>query len=149
MTEAATHLHGSAIAVGSQGLLIIGAPGTGKSTLALDMIARGAQLVSDDQVAVQAEGARLMLSAPDPIAGLIEARGVGILKMPYLPAARLHLMVDLDRETPGRLPERKDHCLLGHQVPVILGAGLKVLAPILILLLTEAKLMDPDHPETA
>ena len=45
-------LHATAVAVAGRGLLIRGASGSGKSGLALEMMARGAQLVSDDRVIV-------------------------------------------------------------------------------------------------
>ncbi len=50
---ATTQLHASAVAVDGRGCLITGASASGKSTLALEMIALGAELVADDRVDVR------------------------------------------------------------------------------------------------
>ena len=74
--ETESYLHGSAVAVGEHALLITGAAGAGKTTLALEMIALGAELIADDRVGAWPDGAgRLWLSAPPNIAGLVEMRG--------------------------------------------------------------------------
>lgn len=94
--SAARLYHGAALVVGTTGLLITGAPGSGKSALAIRLIesaaARGrfARLVSDDQVEIRLVGDRVVASAPKTIAGLIECRGSGVLKAPYLGRAVLH-----------------------------------------------------------
>ena len=80
--QAAAQLHASAVAVEGRGCLITGAAGSGKSTLALEMVALGAELVADDRVDIRRSGKALLLSAPASIAGLVEARGVGILRLP-------------------------------------------------------------------
>ena len=43
-----TMVHGSAVAIGSLGVLIVGPSGSGKSDLVLRLIDRGAKLISDD-----------------------------------------------------------------------------------------------------
>ena len=107
-------LHATCVAAGDRGLLILGAVGTGKSTLALQLIALGARLVSDDQVAISAEGECLVARCPAPsIRGLIEARGFGFLRLDPQPAARLILALDLDRSEPARLPPPRQITLLG------------------------------------
>ena len=74
-------VHGSAVSVEGRGCLITGASGSGKSTLALEMIAAGAVLVADDQTRINESPDGLMMTAPPSIAGRIEARGVGVLKL--------------------------------------------------------------------
>jgi HPr kinase/phosphorylase len=91
-------LHGSCAARGEAGVLLIGAPGSGKSDLVLRLIDRGFVLVADDQLDIEGGAA----SAPEALAGLIEVRGLGILRVPYLARARLALVVSLQR--PERLP---------------------------------------------
>ena len=149
MSEIATTLHGTAIAVEERGLLILGAPGSGKSTLAIELIALGAVLVADDSVAIRHHGEGLLLAVPQRNRGLIEARGVGILRMAFRDTAPLHLIADLDAETGHRLPSRCHRSLLGRDVPVILGKGRQGLASILMALLSGADLIDPDAPLTA
>jgi HPr kinase/phosphorylase len=92
-------LHGSCVARNDDAILLVGPPGSGKSDLALRLLARGFQLVADDQVEVT-DG---VASSPDALAGLLEARGLGIVRLPYRSRVRLALIVDLT-EGPDRLP---------------------------------------------
>ena len=132
---AATQLHASAVAVDGRGCLITGRAGSGKSTLAIEMVALGAELVADDRVDVRLAGDALILSAPAPIAGLVEVRGAGILRLPVRPEAPLALVVDLDEAERERLPEGRRRVLLGVPCPLLLGrrrAGLAALATVLL-----------------
>lgn len=128
-------LHASAVAVAGHGCVITGAAGAGKSTLALEMMALGAELVADDRVDVRRAGGALMLSAPAAIAGMIEARGIGILRLPGRSEAPLALVVDLDRPETGRLPEPRRRDLLGIACPLVLGRARAGLAAMLVVLL--------------
>lgn len=47
------------IAIGGRALLIEGPPGSGKSSLALSLIDRGAMLIGDDSVLLEARHGRL------------------------------------------------------------------------------------------
>lgn len=116
-------LHASCVAMEGRGLLIMGAAGSGKSATALQLMAMGAALVSDDVTRIrQSEGA-LMASCPATIAGLIEARGLGILRAPALPEARLVLAVDMDREETERLPPHRSIPVLGQDLDLVLRPG--------------------------
>lgn len=112
-------VHGTCVALGQNGVLIIGAAGRGKSALALQLIALGCVLVADDRVAVTNDGGGLLAICPPTIAGLIEARGIGILTAATLPEARIVLVVDLDRNEVARLPARRHVQLLGCDIAVI------------------------------
>lgn len=127
-------LHASAVAVAGSGCLITGSAGTGKSTLALEMIAAGATLIADDRTEVRRDGEALTLAAPPAIAGRIEIRGVGLMRLPNA-IAPLALIVDLEREAAARLPAPRYRHLLGLARPVILGRGRVGLAAILRLIL--------------
>lgn len=99
-------VHGTCVDIGGVGILIRGEPGSGKSDLGLRLIAAGARLVGDDYVSVRAFGEALYASAPDTILGLIEVRGIGVVRLPHKPATRLGLVIDLARpESVPRLPE--------------------------------------------
>jgi HPr kinase/phosphorylase len=92
------------------GVLLLGESGTGKSGMALQLIARGAALVADDRVELFTRDGALWARAPAPLAGLIEARGVGIVKLPYATEARIALAVRLVSEgAVTRLPERENY----------------------------------------
>ncbi len=134
--ESVAFLHGSAVAVGDQALLITGSSGTGKTTLALEMIALGAQLVADDRVdARPGEDGRLWLSTPPSIAGLVEVRGFGLVRLATHPCAALKLIADLDHAETERLPPRRERVLSGIACPVILCKGRPGLAAVLTCLL--------------
>ncbi|MGR3496562.1 HPr kinase/phosphorylase [Citreimonas sp.] len=112
-------LHASAVALNGRGLLIRGASGSGKSGLALQLMALGASLVSDDRTVVSRAGAQVRLNAPDTIRGRIEARGVGILNADAVRDATLVAVVDLDTPEAERLPPHRVTDILGVAVALI------------------------------
>lgn len=104
-------IHATAVLVGARAVLIRGPSGSGKSRLALELIAaarsgalRFARLVGDDRVHVEAAHGRLLVRPAAALAGMIEVRGAGILKLPYEPSAVVGLVVDLAAAA-ERLPE--------------------------------------------
>ncbi|MCZ4353150.1 HPr kinase/phosphatase C-terminal domain-containing protein [Roseovarius aestuarii] len=106
-------LHATSIAVEGRAALIRGASGSGKSGLALQLMALGAGLVSDDRTVVWRDGDLLIADAPAPIRGQIEARGVGILNAPAMGPAQVVLLIDLDAEPGARLPVPVSEDVLG------------------------------------
>lgn len=142
-TEA--EVHASAVAVAGRGLLITGATGAGKTTLALEMIALGAVLVGDDRIRVTAGPGGLMLSASPAIAGLAEVRGFGLARLETSPPVPLALIADLDRAEPERLPPARQQDLSGIACRVMLCKGRSGLAAILTCLLRAAEWPGPEH----
>lgn len=128
-------IHASAVAVDGRGLLITGASGSGKSSLALEMMALGADLVADDRVEVRRhpEGG-LILSAPETIRGLIEARGLGLLRAPVV-MARAMAVIDLDQKETARLPKRREIVIAGEVLPLLAGVESRAIASMLVLYL--------------
>ena len=113
-----TH-HATCVALGDSAVLILGAAGRGKSSLALQVMALGGVLVADDRVLLKAEGDRLLAQCPPAILGLIEARGAGILHAAYQAQAQVALVVDLDQSESQRLPERAYTRICGCDIPLI------------------------------
>ena len=112
-------LHASAVAIGSSGLLITGPSGSGKSSLALELMALGATLVADDRVLVTSSSeSGILMSAPEALQGLIEARGMGLLNAPCRPA-RLVAVVDLSTVESQRLPDRHETVIANEVIPTI------------------------------
>jgi hypothetical protein len=97
-------LHASCVAIGNRGVLLTGASGAGKSDLALRLIDRGARLVGDDGVMIEAFNGRLLASPGPNIEGQMEVRGLGILAFPWVSRVPLALVVALDQEVP-RMPD--------------------------------------------
>lgn len=141
---ATAQLHASAVAVEGRGCLITGRAGAGKSTLALEMLALGAELVADDRVDLRCEGAGVALSAPPALAGLLEARGAGILRLASRSQAPLALVVDLDEAEAERLPPRRDCLVLGERVPLIRARAMPGVAALAMVLLRSRGLCDPE-----
>ena len=96
------NIHATALVCGDTGLLLRGPSGSGKSALALGLIDRlrhagqFAALVADDRVLVGTDGGRLLARAPDPIRGLAELRGYGIVSVPTVSRAVVDIVADLD-----------------------------------------------------
>lgn len=130
MTEP-MQLHASCVAIGEAGVLVTGGAGAGKSTLALELIALGARLVADDQVVLVREQDRLVASAPEETSGMVEARGVGILKLEPRARVALSVLVDLDSVEARRLPPGREAEIGGIRLPLIHGRGMRGLPAIL------------------
>ena len=109
----------SCVAVGGRALLIEGAPGTGKSSLALALIDRGARLVGDDGVTLEGDGTRLLASPPPNTAGLIEVRNVGLLRMETEARVPVALVVRLDAGAPRFIDEAGTVEIGGVTVPLV------------------------------
>lgn len=111
-------LRAGCVALAGRGVLIMGASGSGKSGLALELMAMGCDLVSDDQTLISAGDCGLLARAPEAIAGRIEARGVGILAaVPVV--ARVVLAVDLDTPETDRLPPWRNTMIAGIAVALL------------------------------
>jgi HPr kinase/phosphorylase len=112
MTAQPGTVHASAVLVGARAVLIRGPSGSGKSRLALELIetARAgspafARLVADDRIHLEVAHGRLLARPPAALAGLIEVRGVGLMRLDHEPSAVVGLVVDLAAADAERLPE--------------------------------------------
>lgn len=109
----------SAVAIGGRALLIQGEPGSGKSSLALALIDRGAVLIGDDGVTLAVHGGRLLASPPPNTAGLLEVRNLGLLSWPTAAGVPVALVLRFDPEAP-RFIEAADRLELGGlPVPLV------------------------------
>ena len=123
-------VHGTSVAIGGDGILLRGPSGSGKSDLALRLIDAGARLVSDDQTELSRDGDAVIMQEPQTIAGRIEVRGVGILRVPTAAQAPLRLVVDL--VAPGRverLPEPQFCEVLQRSIPLLALAPFEASTP--------------------
>ena len=112
MAAGSTTIHASAVLVGTRAVLIRGPSASGKSRLALELIEAGrigtvlfARLVADDRVHLETAGGRLLARPAAALAGLIEVRGVGLLRLAHEPSAVVGFVVDLAAADAVRLPE--------------------------------------------
>jgi serine kinase of HPr protein (carbohydrate metabolism regulator) len=137
-------VHATCIACEGRAVLLCGSSGSGKSDLALRLIDGGARLVADDQVALRAEGGRIVASAPESIAGRLEVRGIGIVSVPHVAAAPVALVIDL--VSPGtveRVPDAAQRTYLGIALPLVALAPFEAsaAAKIRLVLARQAGLM--------
>jgi serine kinase of HPr protein (carbohydrate metabolism regulator) len=123
-------VHATTVEIGGLGVLIRGPSGSGKSDLALRLIDAGAGLVADDQTELSVRGSRLAARCPDAIAGLLEVRGVGLVRLPPLAWAPVGLVVDLvEPGTVERMPEPAIAEYLGLSVPLVRLAAFEASTP--------------------
>ncbi|MDH3659058.1 MAG: HPr kinase/phosphatase C-terminal domain-containing protein [Alphaproteobacteria bacterium] len=113
-------IHASAVRFSGKGVLLLGPSASGKSDLALRLIDAGGVLIADDQVRLRREGDRLSAGPPERLAGLIELRGIGIMRVPF-EEGPLDLAIDLlpagaDLDP---LPEPASASWLGVELPKI------------------------------
>jgi len=148
-------VHASAVLAGARAVLIRGPPGAGKSRLALELIEaarRGsigfARLVGDDRVHLQAAGGRLLVRPAPELAGLIELRGLGILRRDHESCAVVGLVVDLDAEDAERLPEKRETTVEGVTLPRLpVARGVTPLPAVLAVIALSSTRGVPPRPQ--
>jgi serine kinase of HPr protein (carbohydrate metabolism regulator) len=126
-----TTLHASCVAIDGRGVLLTGGSGSGKSDLALRLIDRGATLVGDDGILVEARDGRLHARPGPNIEGQMEVRGLGILTFPSLAEAPLALVIALDQSV-SRMPDEllPVRVIEGLTLPLIALAPFEASAPV-------------------
>ena len=128
-------VHGTTVALEGDGVLLRGPSGSGKSDLALRLIDGGARLVADDQTELTRTPNGLVSRAPVSIAGKIEVRGVGIMRVPTVPSSPVRLVVDLvPPDRVERLPEPQFCEYLQCSLPLLTLAPFEASTPAKIRL---------------
>ena len=113
-------IHATCIAIDGVGVLLRGPSGAGKSDLALRLIDVGGRLVADDRADLRLVEGSVVAAPPPALAGLIEARGLGILRIGALSEAAIALVVDLiSAELVERLPARETVEILCVELPSV------------------------------
>jgi len=135
--------HATCIAFDGRGVLLRGSPGSGKSDLALRAIADGARLVADDQVILSRRGSKVVASSPPTLYGMIEIRGLGIMRV----EAEAEVVDLTDRLSIDRLPEPRRCELIGVDLPLLAMTAFETsaLAKLRFALLAAC---DPDRMAT-
>jgi len=115
-------LHASCVAAAGRGVLILGPSGSGKSGLALQLMALGAALVADDRTEIGLADGTVIARCPHRLSGLIEARGIGLLRAPALAEVPVRLVVDLGHPESDRLPPQRSVIPLGATLDLVLAS---------------------------
>lgn len=82
MCAPSCRVHGVLVSVAGVGTLILGAQGVGKSSLALELLGRGHQLIVDDDVSIYRDGDGRLCGenqGPDGLQGFLFVRGLGMI----------------------------------------------------------------------
>lgn len=114
-----TRLHATAIGIDGQAAVLIGPSGSGKSSLALQLIALGADLISDDQCEVFTRDDLLCVKRPATLPKAIEARGFGLIRAPMVDEGNVVLVIQMDKTSQARMPDEQYMQLLSHQIKMI------------------------------
>ncbi len=122
-------LHASTVALEGRAVIISGPSGSGKSDLALRLLDRGFSLVSDDQTFLRKDENRLIASAPPPIRGKLEIRGIGIVEMPFEDDVPVALFVELTSDMQRMPDDSRERLVLDVRVPLISVDAMTASAP--------------------
>ncbi|WP_367113587.1 HPr kinase/phosphorylase [uncultured Sphingomonas sp.] len=123
-------IHASCVAIDGRAVLIEGRSGTGKSDLALRLIDRGAQLVSDDYTMLLRRGADLIAKPPANLAGKMEIRGIGIVELSHLSDIPVAMLVVITEQPPRMPAGGRKRIIAGVEVREIALPSLEPSAPI-------------------
>ena len=132
--------HASVVSWEGAGVLLTGPAGSGKSSLSLSLMdGHGAMLVGDDRIVLSARNGNVYAAPHKNLRGLIEMRGLGVLRVPYEATARLSLWVELvspDQEP--RLASAEMKPILGAELPLLRLNGYNPHTPLKIKLALKA-----------
>jgi len=107
------------VAIGDRAVLIEGPAGSGKSSLALDLIDRGAVLVGDDGVLIGSRGGTLFARPHPRTRGLLEVRNLGLIAFPVREEAPVALAIRLDPDAPRFIDRPEQVMIAGFKVPFL------------------------------
>jgi len=121
--------HGVLVAIANKGILITGAAGVGKSSLALELLYLGHTLIADDHVEVQSIDDKLIGQCPSLLHNILHTRELGLISIPLVfgPAAwkqkhAINYVVNLQTESTTEISlgiHRQTHSLLGKDLPLL------------------------------
>ena len=109
----------TAVSIDGRGLLIAGEAGSGKSSLALALIDRGATLIGDDGLIIEDVDGYPLACPPKTTRGLLEVRNVGLVELPTCEAP-IALVLQLTTLAPRYPMELATTKLAQTGIPVLL-----------------------------
>ena len=121
-------MHASCVDVNGSGVLIVGRSGSGKSSLAINLLALGSTLVADDQCELVKKNNIFRISKPASLPKSIEIRGVGLVSVPMVKETSLNWVVNMDEAEKERMPPPRFTEIGGIRVPTVFGKDMDDLA---------------------
>ena len=112
-------IHASSVDINGKGVVILGKSGAGKSNLAIKLISMGAKLISDDQTHFKFKENKIIISKPETTPNFIEARGIGLIKVPFVVSSKLFCFVKITNLELNRLPNAKNKYCFGKKIKLM------------------------------
>ncbi len=149
-----TSIHASLVEIFSEGVIILGESGIGKSETTLELIKKGHQIVADDRVEISLFKGELIGRAPELLVGMMEVRGIGIIDVPrmfginsLLDRTTISFAIKLVHFRPEEPMERlgietQYYEILGKKIPLLTlpVSGARSMAEIIEVAITNLKL---------
>ena len=131
-------MHATCVDINGSGVLIVGRSGSGKSSLAINLLALGSTLVADDQCELVKKNNRFCVSKPASLPNSIEIRGVGLVSVPMVVETTLDWIVNMDELETERMPNLRFTEIDGYSVPTVFGKDVDELASRIYVLASNA-----------
>ena len=122
--------------INGSGVLILGRSGSGKSSLAINLIALGSKLVADDQCKLVKKNNSFRIFKPASLPNSIEVRGIGLVSVPTVVETRLDWVVNMDEAETERMPDLRFTEIGGYRVPTVFGKNMEELASRIYVLVS-------------
>ena len=131
-------MHATCVDINGSGVLIVGRSGSGKSSLAISLLALGSKLVADDQCELVKKNNRFYIFKPASLPSSIEIRGVGLVSVPMVVETSLDWVVNMDEAETERMPNLRFTEIYGYRVPTVFGKDMDELASRIYVLVSNA-----------
>ena len=138
MPTPAAHLglnHASCVTLDDYGVLILGQSGAGKSSLAAQLIVKGATLVADDQTDLFLFDHKIHARCAPNLKNLIELRGIGLIHVPCQNQTEVRLVVDLSHTETERMPKKRSITIGSREIALIFGTDKATLGDALFIIM--------------
>ena len=129
-------MHATCVDFNGSGVLILGRSGSGKSSLAINLIALGSKLVADDQCELVKKNNSFRIFKPASLPNSIEIRGVGLVSVPMVVETSLDWVVNMDEAEKERMPDLRFTEIDGYKIPTIFGKNMDDLASRIYVLVS-------------
>ena len=129
-------MHATCVDINGSGVLIVGRSGSGKSSLAINLLALGSTLVADDQCELVKKNNRFRISKPASLPNSIEIRGVGLVSVPMVVETSLDWVVNMDEAEKERMPDLRFTEIDGYKIPTVFGKNMDDLASRIYVLVS-------------
>ena len=129
-------MHATCVDINGSGVLIIGRSGSGKSSLAINLLALGSKLVADDQCELVKKNNSFRIFKPASLPNSIEIRGIGLVSVPMIVETSLDWVVNMDEAETERMPALRFTEIDGYKIPTIFGKNMDDLASRIYVLVS-------------